>query len=96
MSTIVGIDIGGTFTDLVSLSDGKLKTVKVASTPLDFSVGFSEALGLAVGEGSTSDIVHATTVATNALIQRKGARVGMITTEGFRDILALRRRDRRT
>lgn len=95
MSTIVGIDIGGTFTDLVSLSDGKLKTVKVASTPLDFSVGFSEALGLAVGEGSTSDIVHATTVATNALIQRKGARVGMITTEGFRDILALRRRDRR-
>jgi N-methylhydantoinase A len=93
---IVGIDIGGTFTDLVSCEDGKLTSVKVLSTPHDFSKGFSTALSAVDPDGSrVAQVVHATTVATNALIQRKGARVGLITTEGFRDVLSLRRRDRR-
>lgn len=92
---IIGIDIGGTFTDLVSSEDGEIRTVKVPSTPDDFSEGFSSALSVATSDpGAIEEIVHATTVATNALIQRKGARVGLITTKGFRDILALRRRDR--
>jgi N-methylhydantoinase A len=93
---IVGIDIGGTFTDLVSCEDGRLTSVKVPSTPNDFSEGFSTALSAVDPDGSRiAQIVHATTVATNALIQRKGGRVGLITTEGFRDVLSLRRRDRR-
>ena len=93
---ILGIDIGGTFTDLVCCEAGRITSVKVPSTPEDFSVGFSAAVSAAVSDVSGIDqIVHATTVATNALIQRKGARVGLITTEGFRDILSLRRRDRR-
>ena len=94
---IVGIDIGGTFTDLVSCEEGCIRTVKVPSTPSDFSVGFASALAVSEsGESEITDLVHATTVATNALIQRKGARVGMITTRGFRDTLSLRRRDRRS
>jgi N-methylhydantoinase A len=94
---IVGIDIGGTFTDLVCCESGCVTSIKVPSTPDDFSVGFSEAVSGAVSDTSVIDqIVHATTVATNALIQRKGARVGMITTAGFRDVLSLRRRDRRS
>lgn len=92
---IVGVDIGGTFTDLVSFRDGRLTTEKVPSTPTDFAEGFRHALDAA--EATAADeIVHATTVATNALIQRKGATAGMVTTRGFRDVLELRRRDRRT
>jgi N-methylhydantoinase A len=94
---IVGIDIGGTFTDLVCCESGRVTSIKVPSTPDDFSIGFSDAVSEAVSDEAVIDqIVHATTVATNALIQRKGARVGMITTEGFRDVLSLRRRDRRS
>ena len=94
---IVGIDIGGTFTDLVCRENGSIRTVKVSSTPADFSQGFSEALDqVSQGTQPATEIVHATTVATNALIQRKGARVGLITTRGFRDVLSMRRRDRRS
>ena len=92
----VGIDIGGTFTDLVSCESGTLLAVKVPSTPSDYSEGFSEALDSARSDDAKIEsIVHATTIATNALIQRKGARIGLITTEGFKDVLSLRRRDRR-
>ena len=94
---IVGIDIGGTFTDLVSCESGYVTSIKVPSTPEDFSVGFSKAvLGVISDTSGIDQVVHATTVATNALIQRKGARVGIITTAGFRDVLSLRRRDRRS
>ena len=92
---IVGIDIGGTFTDLVCSEEGQLRSIKVPSTPSDFSVGFSEAVS-GLGPGLPDEIIHGTTVATNALIQRRGARVGLITTRGFRDVLSLRRRDRRS
>ena len=93
---LVGIDIGGTFTDLVCVCDGEVRTVKVNSTPEDFSRGFGEAL-LACGVPlqKIDAIFHGTTVATNALIERKGARCGLITTSGFRDLLEMRRRNRR-
>ncbi|MDA0746479.1 MAG: hydantoinase/oxoprolinase family protein [bacterium] len=93
---LVGIDIGGTFTDLVCYADGEFHAVKVDTTPADFSQGFVEALqACGVVPGDVDEIFHGTTVATNALIERKGAQCGLITTQGFRDVLALRRRNRR-
>ena len=97
MAIIVGVDIGGTFTDLVLLDeqDGRVRTAKVPSTPADPSRALLN--GLAALEISPADphlIVHGTTVATNAVLERKGAAVGLIMTEGFRDVLEMRRRDR--
>jgi len=93
---LVGIDIGGTFTDLVCFVDGQITTVKVPTTPDNYAEGFEAALlSCGVDLGRIDSIIHGTTVATNALIERKGARCGLITTRGFRDSLALRRRDRR-
>ena len=93
---LVGIDIGGTFTDLVCLTGGETWTLKVNSTPDDFSRGFGEALlACRVPFQEIDAVFHGTTVATNALIERKGARCGLITTPGFRDLLEMRRRNRR-
>ena len=96
----IGIDVGGTFTDLVAVDEhGKSKLEKVPSTPDDPSVGVLEGLDrLAerLGESSavllaeTERIVHGTTVATNALLERRGARVGLLTTEGHRDVIEMR------
>jgi len=93
---IVGVDVGGTFTDLFFYDEaaGSFRTAKVASNRGDEATGFLaglEALGTMGGFGA---IVHGTTVGTNALLERKGARVGLITTRGFRDVLEMRRRDR--
>ena len=97
MSRVVGVDVGGTFTDLFLFDDamGRFETAKVPSQRGDEAVGFVQGLrafGPIAGLGS---IVHGTTVGTNALLERKGARVGLITTSGFRDVLEMRRRDRR-
>lgn len=97
MSRIVGVDIGGTFTDLVLFDEasGRITVAKVPSTPADQSAGLLAgiaALGIAPREIGL--IVHGTTVATNAVLERKGARCGLLMTEGFRDVLELRRRDR--
>ena len=98
----IGVDVGGTFTDgtLVDSSTGTVKTSKVLSTPYDPSIGFIEAvnklLGM-VGSPSPQDIehvVHATTVATNAIIEGKTAKTAFITTEGFRDMLEIARQIR--
>jgi N-methylhydantoinase A len=96
----IGIDVGGTFTDLVSVDQqGGVTVAKVPSTPEDQSLGvmdglarLAETLGLdRVGMlARTERIVHGTTVATNALLEHKGARVGMLTTEGHRDIIEMR------
>lgn len=97
MATIVGIDVGGTFTDLyLSSADGSTdRVVKVPSTPDDPSRGLADALEASGAvPGDLSLILHGTTIATNAVIERKGARVALITTQGFRDILELGRRDR--
>src|SRR5882757_6097717 len=92
MGGIVGIDVGGTFTDLFYSEDGATAhtTLKVPSTPGDPSRGLVDALGAA----GLDLIVHGTTIATNAVIERRGARCALITTKGFRDVLELGRRDR--
>ncbi len=92
----VGIDIGGTFTDAVVMDQatGELFLMKVASTPRDPSEGFIEAFGrvLAKHRVNPADViftVHGTTVATNTIIEGKGARAGLITSDGFRDVLEI-------
>ena len=93
----IGIDVGGTFTDLIAVDRGSrsVRVAKVPSTPSDPSLGFLAALErLDGGLSQVESLVHGTTVATNAIIQRKGAACGLITTRGFRDVLELRRRDR--
>jgi N-methylhydantoinase A len=93
----VGVDIGGTFTDLVvAWPDGRLDRRKVPSTPHDYAQAIVEGLrtygaaeGLSLSE--IDEIVHATTVATNAILERKGAKTALLATEGFRDVLELRR-----
>ena len=94
---VVGIDVGGTFTDLFFSRDGTGvdRVLKVPSTPDDPSRGLVDALAAAaVRPGDIDLIVHGTTIATNAVIERKGARCALIATKGFRDILELGRRDR--
>ena len=93
----VGVDIGGTFTDLVILTpDGVLHKRKVPSTPSDYSRAIIDGIRSFCEEAelpaeAIGEVVHATTVATNAILERKGARTALITTAGFRDVLELRR-----
>ena len=94
---VVGVDVGGTFTDVFFLDEagGRCLTAKVPSTRGDQSKGFVEGIRARVAEvGEVATIVHGTTVGTNALLERKGAKTGVITTRGFRDVLEMRRRDR--
>ncbi|MES1264396.1 MAG: hydantoinase/oxoprolinase family protein, partial [Variovorax sp.] len=104
MPYLVGIDIGGTFTDCAIVDRaGKLLTTKVPSTPQDFSRGMMDALGAgaeALGltlDGFCKDIdflSHGTTVGTNAIIQKRGAKVGLITTRGHEDAIHIMRGSR--
>ncbi|HVB30398.1 MAG TPA: hydantoinase/oxoprolinase family protein [Gemmatimonadaceae bacterium] len=94
MSASVGIDVGGTFTDLVSIDvDGTVETRKVLSTPADQSQGVEQSLR-ALGRADVERVVHGTTVATNMLLERAGARVVLCATAGFTDLLELRRQVR--
>ena len=96
----IGIDIGGTFTDLAAVDDaGRVVIAKSASTPHDPSEGLLEGLGVLAAElgidragllAQAERIVHGTTVATNALLERKGAKVALLTTEGHRDVIEMR------
>lgn len=106
MTWRVGVDVGGTFTDLVALAaDGALTVRKVVSTTADPSVGVFRTIdALAVGRreaggGKRDDaaigvLVYGTTIATNALLERRGAKIVLVTTRGFEDLLWLRRQDR--
>ncbi|MBM3548840.1 MAG: hydantoinase/oxoprolinase family protein, partial [Alphaproteobacteria bacterium] len=93
----VGIDIGGTFTDLALLgTDGRLVTRKVSSTPDDYGRGIAAGIVELLREvgleaGDIDDLVHASTIATNAILEQKGAATALVTTRGFRDVLELRR-----
>lgn len=98
-TSIVGVDVGGTFTDVFWLDEatGECRVAKVPSTPDDQSRGFIEGVVAGAGDGgipALANVVHGTTVGTNALLERKGALTGLITTAGFRDVLEMRRRDR--
>src|SRR5262245_47172898 len=94
----IGVDIGGTFTDVVLVEEasGRVDVVKVPTTPRDFARGVLGALETAtqsrgVAPADVALLAHATTVVTNALLQGKGARTALITTRGCRDVLELRR-----
>ena len=97
--TVIGVDTGGSFTDLVMVHDGQVFTHKTPSTPSDFSAGvlhgIDELLGCLPATTSIKfDLVHSTTVATNTLLERTGAKTGLITTRGFRDVLEIGRQHR--
>jgi N-methylhydantoinase A len=103
MSVRVAIDIGGTFTDatLIDEQSGRVAIAKTLTTPADPSIGFMEALERALREAGAAGetvglVVHATTVATNAIIEGKIARSGFVTTDGFRDLLEIARQVRPT
>lgn len=93
----IGIDVGGTFTDLVLLdrTAGRLEVAKTASTPRDQSIGILNGLArLAVDPGKIRRFAHGSTVATNTVLERKGAKVALLTTAGFRDLLEIGRTNR--
>jgi len=91
----VGVDVGGTFTDFVLLSESGLSLYKVSSTPADPSSAVVKGIDeLGVDLGDVSLFAHGTTVTTNAVIQRQGAQTGLLTTQGFRDVLQIRRTTR--
>ena len=91
----LGVDVGGTFTDLVATVEGRVEAAKVPSTPADQSVGVVNALhSSAVDVRAAAAFAHGTTVATNALLERRGARTALVTTEGFRDVLEIARQNR--
>ncbi len=97
--TTIAVDTGGTFTDCVWWEGGALRTLKVFSTPDDPSRAIGEALNI-IGDGGRATtflhgtLLHGTTVGTNALLQRKGARVALVTTAGFEDVLEIGRQAR--
>src|SRR5215471_14040621 len=93
----VGVDIGGTFTDIVLLDEGgRIHTKKVSSSVDDYARAIVDGLGELFGETGLAghdlaEVLHGTTVASNAILELKGARTGLITTRGFRDVLEIRR-----
>ncbi|HEX6499122.1 MAG TPA: hydantoinase/oxoprolinase family protein [Micromonosporaceae bacterium] len=91
----VGVDVGGTFTDLVALSDGRLVTSKVPSTPREQSDALFAAIAAAgVPAATVGVLAHGTTVADNALLERRGGRTALVTTAGFRDVIEIGRQNR--
>ncbi|MEK7204607.1 MAG: hydantoinase/oxoprolinase family protein, partial [candidate division NC10 bacterium] len=95
----IGVDVGGTFTDLILWEggEGTLSLHKVPTTPADIALGLSAVLRKSrIPASDIAEIAHGTTVATNALLERKGARTGLLTTAGFRDVLELRDGSRRS
>ena len=96
MSATLGVDVGGTFTDffLVDEETGETRTHKVASTPDDPSRAILQGLRALAPGGGLAFLAHGTTVATNALIQRRGGKVALVTTAGFKDLLEIGRQTR--
>ena len=92
----IGIDVGGTFTDVVALNhhSGRLTALKVPSTSGELARGVLDGLAQLPPEARQSTIIHGTTVATNAVLEGKGARTALITTRGFRDVLEIARQSR--
>src|SRR5689334_5318348 len=92
---IVGVDIGGTFTDLVGCVDGRIVTSKCSTVPADPTRGVAESLTLARCQiPSLDEVLHGSTIAINTVLERKGARTALITTQGFRDTYAIGRGNR--
>ncbi|MEO1676561.1 MAG: hydantoinase/oxoprolinase family protein [Pseudomonadota bacterium] len=97
MSLLIGVDVGGTFTDIFALDpvSGAAQVAKVPTSRPDQAAGFLAGLAeVASAPGMVATVVHGTTAGTNALLERRGAKTGVITSEGLRDVLEMRRRDR--
>jgi N-methylhydantoinase A/oxoprolinase/acetone carboxylase beta subunit len=94
VSLRLGIDTGGTFTDFVGLSGDELVVHKVRSTPADPSRAILGGIAELSGGGRSAEVVHGSTVATNAVLERKGARVALVATDGFQDVLKIGRQTR--
>jgi len=97
MSWIAGVDVGGTFTDLIALDPGagEVRLAKVPTTPQNQAFGVLDALGrTGIALSEIALVIHGTTTTTNALLERKLAKTGLVTTRGFRDVLELGRRTR--
>ena len=94
---VIGVDVGGTYTDFFVYDEAtrQARVAKRPSTRGAEAVGFADGIAALAPAADIAAIVHGTTVGTNALLERKGARAGLITTAGFRDVLEMRRRDRR-
>src|ERR1700716_3953842 len=98
-TNLIGVDVGGTFTDLIVMDEatGQVRIAKVPTTVRNQADGVLAALReVGIAPAAIKALVHGTTTATNALLERKGAGVGLITTGGFRDVLELGRRTRPT
>src|SRR5437762_13049642 len=97
-SVRVGVDTGGTFTDFVFEVNARLQVFKVASTPTDparaILAGLQRIAELTASQLANLEVVHGTTVGTNALLQRRGARTALVTTRGFEDVLVIGRQAR--
>jgi N-methylhydantoinase A len=91
---LLAVDTGGTFTDLVLLHEGEIRTLKVPSTPDDPAQAVLDGLREMLSEGDDFSLLHGSTVATNALLERRGARVVLVTNEGFEDVIEIGRQDR--
>src|SRR5438874_7648530 len=89
----IGVDTGGTFTDFIIIRDGAIAMFKELSTPDQPDIAIMKGLGQ-VEQAAMKEVVHGSTVATNALLERKGARTALITTAGFEDVLEIRRQNR--
>jgi len=88
----IGVDVGGTFTDVIlQTADGGVRIRKVLSTPPSYDRAVVEAVAGLTGDERVAGVVHGTTVATNAVLERRGALTALVTTAGFRDVLELRR-----
>jgi N-methylhydantoinase A len=89
----MAVEVGGTFTDLIWIEGGEVRSHKVPSTPQDASIGVINGLESALADNldKVSELFHGSTVATNAVIERKGCRAAFVTSEGFRDLLILQR-----
>jgi N-methylhydantoinase A len=91
----IGVDTGGTFTDFVVIQDGRIEMFKELSTPPQPDDAIMKGLGRLSDVSTAGEIIHGSTVATNALLERKGARTALLTTAGFEDVLVIGRQTRR-
>jgi len=93
-TTIVAVDTGGTFTDVLLLHQGSLRAIKVPSTPADPADAVLDGVASVMGPGPLDLLLHGSTVATNALLERRGARVLLVTNRGFEDVIEIGRQNR--
>src|SRR5579883_2007021 len=93
--SIVGVDIGGTFTDLVAFRDGAVVTSKTLTVPADPTRGIADALKRADCDlAALHELIHGSTIAINTVLERKGAKAALVTTQGMRDVYAIGRGNR--